>query len=49
MSLEKCYIDLGDKEMCYGISYVALSRIKNVKYLRLKAFDLIRYKSIFKS
>ena len=47
MSLKKCYIDLGDKEMCYGISYVALSRPTDVNYLILKYFDTDRYKKLF--
>ena len=35
MTIDNLIIDLGEKEFLFGLTYVALSRIKNVSTLRL--------------
>ena len=48
-TLAKAVIDLGDKEMSLGLTFVALSRMKNINDFILKPFPLERLQKISKS
>ena len=47
-TIENAYIDIGDREFSLGLTYVGLSRVKNVKNLFLKGFTFTRYSAVKK-
>lgn len=46
LTLPKAVIDLGNKETCNGLSFVALSRVKRLQNLYLIPFDYTRISTI---
>ena len=48
-TIEKAVIDLGKKEMSLGLTFVALSRLKNYKDFLIKPFTLERLNKISQS
>lgn len=49
MTLDKAWIDIGKKETCLGISYVALSRVRNILSAIVEPMTFDRLSSIKKS
>ena len=49
MTLDKTWIDIGKKETCLGISYVALSRVRNISSVIIEPVTFDRLSSIKKS
>ena len=47
-TLEKAYIDIGDKEFSLGLTYVAFSRVKKFENLFLKGFTMSRFEMVNK-
>ena len=47
MSIDHLYINLGDDEFSFGLTYVALTRIINALNLIIETLTADRYKRIF--
>ena len=45
-TMNKVYIDIGDKEFSLRLTYVALSRVKRYDCLFLKGFSFTRYSAV---
>ena len=46
LTLKKAWIDIGKKESCLGISYVAMSRVRNFQSMVIEPMTFERMKSI---
>jgi len=46
LTLDKVVIDIGKKEFTAGLSFVAVSRVREIKDLILKPFDFERLRRI---
>ena len=49
MTLDKVWVDIGKKEYCMGISYVAISRVRNLFSIVIEPMTFDQLKSIGKS
>ncbi|KAK3926419.1 ATP-dependent DNA helicase [Frankliniella fusca] len=49
LTLTKAFVDIGEKEMSPGLTYVAFSRVKSLSGLNLAPFNYKRLKSLSKS
>ena len=49
MTLDKAWVDIGKKEYCTGMSYVALSRVRNLSSIVIEPITFDRLKCIGKS
>ena len=49
MTLDKVWVDIGKKEYCTGMSYVALSRVRNLSSIVIEPITFDRLKCIGKS
>ncbi|KAK3926567.1 ATP-dependent DNA helicase [Frankliniella fusca] len=49
LTLTNAFVDIGEKEMSPGLTYVAFSRVKSLSGLNLAPFNYKRFKSLSKS